>query len=183
QGRPVHFVPWYGALAHAIFFPQGSLDYFHTHVCAPGASGCTSALGGTTVTGRSSTPGKLNVGVLVPAPGKWRLFLQTNAGGHVLTAPFTLTVKPLTRTTAANNHPHCRRLSHSSGRTHVRVERVGARTRQSTGRAREGALPLHARRPDGEVGSDDADRAHAPVRVQHRLLRAIARLEADRAAV
>src|SRR5262249_58973413 len=54
QGRPVHFVPWYGALAHAIFFRQGSLDYFHTHVCAPGASGCTSALGGTTVTGRSS---------------------------------------------------------------------------------------------------------------------------------
>lgn len=94
QGRPMQFVPWYGALAHAIFFRHGSLDYFHTHVCAPGASGCTSILGGTSVTGRSSTPGKLNVGVLVPAPGTWRLFLQTNAGGHVLTAPFTLTVKP-----------------------------------------------------------------------------------------
>jgi hypothetical protein len=94
QGRPMQFTPWYGALAHAIFFREGSLDYFHTHVCAPGASGCTSILGGTKVTGSSATPGQLNVGVLVPAPGTWRLFLQTSADGHVLTAPFTLTVKP-----------------------------------------------------------------------------------------
>ena len=65
QGRPMRFTPWYGALAHAIFFRQGSLDYFHTHVCAPGATGCTSVLGGTTVTGSSTTPGKLTVGVLV----------------------------------------------------------------------------------------------------------------------
>jgi hypothetical protein len=94
DGRPARFTPWYGALAHAIFFRQGSLDYFHTHVCAPGASGCTSVLGGTSVTGSSSTPGKLNVGVLVPVPGTWRLFIQTSADGHVLTAPYTLTVKP-----------------------------------------------------------------------------------------
>ena len=39
NGAPAHFTPWYGALAHAIFFRKGSLDYFHTHVCAPGASG------------------------------------------------------------------------------------------------------------------------------------------------
>jgi hypothetical protein len=94
EGKPVRFTPWYGALAHAIFFRQGSLDYFHTHVCAPGATGCTSALGGTTVTGSSATPGRLRVGVLVPAPGTWRLFIQCRVGGHVLTAPFTLTVKP-----------------------------------------------------------------------------------------
>ncbi|MDT4938122.1 MAG: hypothetical protein QOG80_1793 [Pseudonocardiales bacterium] len=92
QGRPAQFTPWFGALAHAIFFRKGSLDYFHTHICAPGATGCTSALGGTKVTGTSSTPGKLTVGVLVPAPGTWRLFLQCKAGGRVLTAPFTLTV-------------------------------------------------------------------------------------------
>jgi hypothetical protein len=94
QGKLVKLTPWYGALAHAIFFRSGSLDYFHTHVCAPGASGCTSVLGATKVTGSSSTPGKLTVGVLVPAPGRWRLFLQTRVNGHVLTAPFTLTVKP-----------------------------------------------------------------------------------------
>ena len=94
HGKPVHFKPWFGALAHAIFFRKGSLDYFHTHVCAPGASGCTSVLGGARVTGTSSTPGKLTVGVLVPAPGVWRLFLQCRVNGHVLTAPFTLTVKP-----------------------------------------------------------------------------------------
>jgi hypothetical protein len=94
DGRPADFTPWYGALAHAIFFRAGSLDYFHTHVCAPGASGCTSALGATKVTGSSSTPGRLNVGVLVPTPGTWRLFLQCRVNGHVLTAPFTLNVKP-----------------------------------------------------------------------------------------
>jgi hypothetical protein len=94
SGRPARFTPWFGALAHAIFFRAGSLDYFHTHVCAPGASGCTSVLGATRVTGSSSTPGKLTVGVLVPVAGRWRLFLQCLVNGHVLTAPFTLTVKP-----------------------------------------------------------------------------------------
>ena len=37
---------------------KGSLDYFHTHVCAPGAAGCTSALGSAKVTGTSTTPGQ-----------------------------------------------------------------------------------------------------------------------------
>jgi hypothetical protein len=92
NGRPAHFQPWYGALAHAIFFRKGSLDYFHTHVCARGAAGCTSLLGGARVTGTSSTPGKLTVGVLVPVAGTWRLFLQCQVNGHILTAPFTLKV-------------------------------------------------------------------------------------------
>jgi len=92
DGKPPKFETYYGALAHAIFFRKGSLDYFHTHVCAPGATGCTSFLGGTQVTGRSATPGKLTVGVLVPVAGTWRLFLQVQVGGKVLTAPFTLHV-------------------------------------------------------------------------------------------
>jgi hypothetical protein len=93
NGKPATFQTYYGALAHAIFFRKGSLDYFHTHVCAPGASGCTSFLGGTQVTGHSSTPGKLTVGVLVPVPGTWRLFLQAQVAGKILTAPFTLHVR------------------------------------------------------------------------------------------
>jgi hypothetical protein len=92
DGAPARFTPWFGALAHAIFFRQGSLDYFHTHVCAPGASGCTSVLGASRVTGSSTTPGKLKIGVLVPVSGTWRLFLQCRVAGHVLTAPFTLKV-------------------------------------------------------------------------------------------
>ena len=92
-GRPVKFVPWYGALAHAIFFRKGSLDYFHTHVCSPAATGCTSILGGARAVGRSSRPGRLNVVVLVPLPGTWRLFLQFQANGKILTAPFTLRVR------------------------------------------------------------------------------------------
>jgi hypothetical protein len=92
DGLPARFSPWYGALAHAIFFRKGSLDYFHTHVCSSRTSGCTSVLGGAKITGNSTTPGKLRVGVLVPVAGTWRLFLQTRVDGHVLTAPFTLKV-------------------------------------------------------------------------------------------
>ena len=92
NGKPAEFTPWFGALAHAIFFRRGTLDYFHTHVCARGISGCTSIFGGAKVTGTSTTPGHLKVGVLVPVPGTWRLFLQTQVDGHILTAPFTLKV-------------------------------------------------------------------------------------------
>lgn len=93
DGKPATFTPWFGALAHAIFFRAGALDYFHTHVCPPGLAGCTSTLGPTQVTGTTTTPGRLRVGVLLPVPGSWRLFLQTKADGRVLTAPFTLRVR------------------------------------------------------------------------------------------
>ncbi|HUK95593.1 MAG TPA: hypothetical protein VLU96_11135 [Gaiellaceae bacterium] len=93
RGRPVTFRPWYGALAHAIFFRNGTLDYFHTHVCGPSTPGCTSVLGGTSIKGLSTKPGKLQVGVLLPVAGTWRLFLQFQGGGRILTAPFTLTVR------------------------------------------------------------------------------------------
>ncbi len=89
-GKKAVFTPWYGALAHAIFFQKGTLNYFHTHVCAAGMTGCTSVLGGAKVTGQSNTPGKLKVGVLLPVAGTWRLFLQTKIDGKVVTAPFTL---------------------------------------------------------------------------------------------
>jgi hypothetical protein len=93
QGHQVKFVPWFGALAHAIFFREGSLDYFHTHICAPSASNCGSLPGvpASRITGRA-TPGKLTVGVLLPASGTWRLFLQLKQHGRILTAPFTLKV-------------------------------------------------------------------------------------------
>ena len=92
QGKPVKLTPWYGALAHAIFFHKGRFEYFHTHVCSPGAGGCASILAGNRVTGSSATPGKLTVGVILPDSGTWRLFLQFKDGTKVLTAPFTLNV-------------------------------------------------------------------------------------------
>jgi hypothetical protein len=92
SGNKVNFSPWFGARAHAIFFHRRSLDYFHTHVCGAGATNCASVLGGSTVTGRSTTPGKLTLGVLLPVPGTWRLFLQMRVGGRVVTAPYTLNV-------------------------------------------------------------------------------------------
>jgi hypothetical protein len=92
NGTPATFTPWFGALAHAIFFRAGTLAYFHTHVCSAGASGCTSVFGGSRVTGTQTRPGVLRVGVLLPQGGTWRLFLQCKVDGHVLTAPFTLAV-------------------------------------------------------------------------------------------
>jgi hypothetical protein len=93
NGTPATFTPWFGALAHAIFFREGTLDYFHTHVCSAGTAGCTSVFGNARVTGTETRPGVLRVGVLLPRAGTWRLFLQTKLDGRVVTAPFTLTVK------------------------------------------------------------------------------------------
>jgi hypothetical protein len=91
QGGKAVFGTWRGALAHAIFIHEGSLDYFHTHVCSPGARYCTSALGTARVTGSSTAPGVLKVGVLLPEPGTWRMFLLTYLNGRHITTPFTLT--------------------------------------------------------------------------------------------
>jgi hypothetical protein len=91
-GHNANFTTWRGALAHAIFFHQGSLAYSHTHVCKPGAIYCFSALGNVRVTGHSTAPGILKIGVLLPVAGNWRMFLLTYQHGHVLTAPFTLHV-------------------------------------------------------------------------------------------
>ena len=93
DGSPAKFTPWFGALAHAIFFRAGTLDYFHTHVCSANTSGCTSVLGGSRVVGTETKPGVVRVGVLLPVSGTWRLFLQTKVDGRVLTAPFTLNVR------------------------------------------------------------------------------------------
>ena len=96
HGGKVNFVTWFGALAHAIFFQQGSLSYFHTHICAPNAPNCGSLPGvrASAITGSSSSPGKLTIGVLLPEAGTWRLFLQMKLAGRIVTAPFTLDVKP-----------------------------------------------------------------------------------------
>jgi hypothetical protein len=94
SGKPATFTPWYGALAHAIFFRAKTLDYFHTHVCGPSAPNCANTPGipAAKVSGESTTPGKLRVGILLPESGTWRLFLQMKSEGHVITAPFTLKV-------------------------------------------------------------------------------------------
>ncbi len=94
QGHAVTFTPWFGALAHAIFFHRGSLDYFHSHICAPNAPNCglLPGVSSTRVTGHSTAPGKLTIGVLLPVSGTWRLFLQMKLGGRIVTAPYTLDV-------------------------------------------------------------------------------------------
>ncbi|MCW2968505.1 MAG: hypothetical protein JWM71_2277 [Solirubrobacteraceae bacterium] len=92
-GRPATFTPWYGALAHAIFFREGTLDYFHSHVCGPALPQCTSNLGAASaVKGTSKAPGKLHIGVLLPTSGTWRMFVQAKVNGKIVTAPYTLKV-------------------------------------------------------------------------------------------
>lgn len=94
HGHKPTFVPWFGALAHAIFFREGTLDYFHTHICAPNAPNCGVLPGvpSSRISGTSTAPGKLTIGVLLPEPGTWRLFLQMKLGGKIVTAPYTLKV-------------------------------------------------------------------------------------------
>jgi hypothetical protein len=92
-GRPAAFTPYFGALAHAIFFRAGDLSYFHTHACGARVPGCTTAFGRSRVTGSATRPGRLRIGVLLPQSGVWRLFLQFRTGGRVLTVPFTLRVR------------------------------------------------------------------------------------------
>jgi hypothetical protein len=92
SGKPVKFTPFYGALAHAIFFSAGSLSYFHSHICGSDPA-CSAGFGSPATTGHSTKPGRLELGVLLPAPGRWRLFLQVTHGGKLLTAPFTLRVR------------------------------------------------------------------------------------------
>jgi len=90
NGSRAAFGSWRGALAHAIFIHENSLDYFHTHVCSPGAIYCTSVLGSARVTGTSTARGQLKVGILLPEPGTWRMFLLTYVNGHHLTVTYTL---------------------------------------------------------------------------------------------
>lgn len=91
-GKPVTFKPFYGALAHAIFFRAGSLDYFHSHICGNDPA-CTAGFGTPATTGHSTKPGRMELGVLLPATGRWRLFLQVFHAGKLITAPFTLRVQ------------------------------------------------------------------------------------------
>jgi hypothetical protein len=92
DGKPAQFQPWFGAVAHAVFFHAGDLAYFHTHVCSPQLPACSGGPVPSSATGSSTKPGELNVGVLLPTGGTWRLFLQCQVDGKVLSAPFTLNV-------------------------------------------------------------------------------------------
>jgi hypothetical protein len=90
NGKSPALEPWFGALAHAIFFRKGTLAYFHTHICAPNAPNCGSLAGSAAPTGHGTASGVLHVGILLPQSGTWRLFLQFQVDHRILTAPFTL---------------------------------------------------------------------------------------------
>jgi hypothetical protein len=90
DGKPARFTPFYGALAHAIFFRAGAqLDYFHTHVCSPDAPNCAGRPGAPTT--RTSVPGLIKASAILPLAGAWEVFVQCRIEGRVLTVPFTIT--------------------------------------------------------------------------------------------
>jgi hypothetical protein len=90
NGKPATFTPWFGALAHAVFFRQGNLAYFHTHICGPNLPLCAA---NSAIAGSSTKLGQLKIGMVFPQAGKWRLFLQGQIGDKIVTAPFSLDVQ------------------------------------------------------------------------------------------
>ena len=100
NGKPVTFAPWYGALAHAIFFQEGHARLLpharlqprrgRLHERARRQQG-HGQLGDAGTSDRRRPR--------CPLPGTWRLFLQIQQDGQILTAPFTLR-RALTETTA-----------------------------------------------------------------------------------
>jgi hypothetical protein len=89
RGRSARFTSFDGALAHAIFFREGTFDYFHNHVCHNHVR--ASATRGPV--GRATRPGVLRVCALLPVAGTWRLFLRTKIAGRELVTPFSLRVR------------------------------------------------------------------------------------------
>ena len=68
------------------------------------------------MTGTSTTPGHLKVGVLVPVAGTWRLFLQCHVDGHVITVPYTLRVAMRRRACSPPRSPPTWRRQLARGR-------------------------------------------------------------------
>jgi hypothetical protein len=93
DGRPAQLQPFYGALAHAIFFQKGTLAYFHTHICGASTPACATGPGASAVAGGEAAPGVYRIGVLTPVGGTWELFLQARVDGKLHTVPYTLQVR------------------------------------------------------------------------------------------
>ena len=93
KGKPVKFTPFYGALAHAIFFRDGSLDYFHSHICGsdPACSAGLRNAGHDAGTARS--PAASSSASCCPATGTLAAVPPGHPRGKLLTAPFTLSVQ------------------------------------------------------------------------------------------
>ena len=45
------------------------------------------------MTGTSAAPGKLTIGILLPTPGTWKLFLQAKPDGRLVTSSWDRTIK------------------------------------------------------------------------------------------
>jgi hypothetical protein len=72
EGGTVRLEPYLGALGHLVALRASDLEYLHVHPL-DGASSDT-----------------VRFGVVVPSPGRYRLFLQFLHGGQVHTAAFTV---------------------------------------------------------------------------------------------
>ena len=91
DGKPVEFHPVVRRAGPRHLLQQGSLAYFHTHICAPGEPLCAGLNGA--VSGQSTNTATSRSAPCFPRAARWRLFLQGQIGDKIVTAPFTLNVR------------------------------------------------------------------------------------------
>jgi hypothetical protein len=75
QGRPAAVEPYLGAYGHLVVLREGDVGYVHVHPEA------------------ALVDGKLKFWLAAPGPGRYRMFLDFQAGGKVHTAAWTTEVK------------------------------------------------------------------------------------------
>ena len=75
-GGPVRLEPYLGAHGHLVALREGDLAYLHVHPSEDGGGPAQ----------------EIRFAVEFPTAGRYRLFLQVQVGGRVLTAPYTVEV-------------------------------------------------------------------------------------------
>ena len=82
NGKPVtNLEDYLGALGHAVILKEGTLDYIHTHALESASS---------------SQNGTINFHVEFPSAGKYKVFMQFQHQGKILTSRFVVSVTDVT---------------------------------------------------------------------------------------
>jgi hypothetical protein len=81
-GRPADLEPFLGAPGHLLVMSADLVDAIHSHPDTAGARGQG-----------PEAPSKITFPVRFPRPGPFRMWLQVQRRGQVVTVPFTVDVK------------------------------------------------------------------------------------------
>jgi len=92
-GKPFEPEPWLEARAHAVAISEDTLRFIHAHP-ARGAGDTDHAHGGQGAHGGSpAIPGRIELDMVFPQAGLYKLWIQFQAKGKVITAPFVVRAK------------------------------------------------------------------------------------------